>query len=289
MNGIFNIVDPVLGLQIYIWLWIVLLVLAGICAVIHHFVRWKPLTPFHGLYYEWKNGGNAAFIFDGDLRGEMVSERAAKCIFDYSKVPYVLASDKIPVIGKIRRWFFYYPTAYRKFGVHIDPIRALVYKFGGVNMDVDIARALQNGEWERNPSVICAGVPVDIVVDTDRWTIPYSKQHKLIEDSADIWNDSNPTDQIHSYSKWQKYVLEGKIAKPDGIKINAICEWVRVDGSLPTDLKDNVFAGKKMQMAITADENDSRFLNSMGIKVLIGAVGFGMLLLVIRIISMFML
>lgn len=281
-NGIFNLTDPVLNLQMYIWVWFVIGAFTGFCALVHHFMRWKPLAPFHGLYYEWKNGGNAAFIFDGDLRGEMVTERAAKCIFDYSKVKYVLPFDGIPVIGRIRRGFFYYPTAYRKFGVHINPLNAIVYKFGGVNMDVDIARALQNGEWERNPSVICAGVPVDIVIDTDRWTIPFSKQHKIIEDSADFWNDANPTDQIHSYSKWQRYVIEGKIPKPEGIKIEALCEWVRVDGSLPTDLKDNVFAGKKMQMAITADESDSKFLNQLGIKVLVGALCFGVVLLVIR-------
>jgi hypothetical protein len=284
-NGMFNYVDPVLHLQIYIWGWVLLLVLTAISAIIHHFARWKPLAPFHGLYYEYKNGGNAAFIFDGDLRGEMVAERTAKCIFDYSKVPYILPTDNVPVLGKLYRWIFYYPTAYE--GVHIDFVHALVYKFGGVNKDVEIARALQNGEWERNPSVICAGVPVDIIIDTDNWTIPHSRQHKAIESAADMWNETNPTDQIHSYSKFQKYLLEGKIAC-DGIKRESLCEWVRVDGSLPTDLKDNEFAGKKMQMAITADEIDSRFLNGLGIKVLVGGIGFGALLIVARLLTTFL-
>lgn len=285
LGGIFNYVDPVLHLQIYIWGWVLLLVLTAISAIIHHFARWKPLAPFHGLYYEYKNGGNAAFIFDGDLRGEMVAERTAKCIFDYSKVPYILPTDNIPVLGKAYRWIFYYPTAYE--GVHIDFVHALVYKFGGVNKDVEIARALQNGEWERNPSVICAGVPVDIIIDTDSWTIPHSRQHKAIESAADMWNETNPTDQIHSYSKFQKYLLEGKIAC-DGIKRESLCEWVRIDGSLPTDLKDNEFAGKKMQMAITADEIDSRFLNGLGIKVLVGGIGFGALLIVARLMTTFL-
>jgi hypothetical protein len=284
-NGMFNYVDPVLHLQIYIWGWVLLMVLTAISAIIHHFARWKPLAPFHGLYYEYKNGGNAAFIFDGDLRGEMVAERTAKCIFDYSKVPYILPTDNVPVLGKLYRWIFYYPTAYE--GVHIDFVHALVYKFGGVNKDVEIARALQNGEWERNPSVICAGVPVDIIIDTDSWTIPHSRQHKAIESAADMWNETNPTDQIHSYSKFQKYLLEGKIAC-DGIKRESLCEWVRIDGSLPTDLKDNEFAGKKMQMAITADEIDSRFLNGLGIKVLVGGIGFGALLIVARLMTTFL-
>ena len=284
MGGIFNIVDPILGWQLYIWGNILLIVLAGFCAVIWHFVKWKPLTPFHGLYYEFKNGGNTAFIFDGDLRGEMVAERVAKCIFDYSKVQYVLPTDKYPVINRIARWFFYYPTAYE--GVHIDPLRALLYKFGKVNKDVDIARALQNGEWERSPSVICAGVPVDIVIDTDNWTIPHSKQHVAIERCADIWNEANPDDQIHSYSKFQRYLLEGKIAC-DGVQTEAICEWARVDGSLPTNLKDNEFAGKKMQMAISADEHDQSFLNQLGIKVLLGGLVFAFALLGFRLIGHF--
>lgn len=285
LNGMFNITDPVLHWQLYIWAWIILLVLAAISAIIHHFVRWKPLTPFHGLYHEWKNGGNTAFIFDKDLRGEMVSERLAKCIFDYSKVDYVLPTDGIPVLGRIRRWFFYYPTAYKD--VHISPLEAIVYKFGGVNKDVEIARSLQNGEWERNPSVICAGVPVDIVIDTDNWTIPHSKQHRAIEKCADMWNELNPTDQIHSYSKFQKYLTDGKLTCPD-IQANAVCEWARIDGSLPTDLKDNEFAGKKMQMAISADVAENTFLNHLGIKVLIGGIVFGALLLLARLAIVFM-
>lgn len=277
LGGIFNILDPVIGLPLYAWGAAGIIVLAILSAIFHHFLRWKPLAPFHGLYYEWKNGGNASFIFDGDLRGEMVAERTAKCIFDYSKVEYVLWSDKYPVISRIHRWFFYYPTAY----LDINPVYALVYKFGGVNKDVDIARHLQNGEWERNPSVICAGVPVDIVIDTDNWTIPNTKKHRAVEHCADQWNELNPDDQIHSYSKFQRYMTEGKFQCPD-VKVEATCPWIRIDGSFPTDFKDNELSGKKMQMAINADEKDSTFLNQLGIKVLIGCVAFASLLFIGR-------
>ena len=41
---------------------------------------------------------------------------------------------------------------------------------GKVFKDVEIARHLQNGEWERTPSVTCAGVDVDVIVDADNWT-----------------------------------------------------------------------------------------------------------------------
>jgi hypothetical protein len=283
-GGIFNIVDPILRFQLYIWGWVGILILTGICALLHHFLRWKPLTPFHGLYYEWKNGGNASFIFDGDLRGEMVAERTAKCIFDYSKVEYRLWSDRWPVVSRIHRFFFYYPTAY----LDVNFVYALVYNFGGVNKDVDIARHLQNGEWDRNPSVICAGVPVDIVIDTDNWTIPNSKQHKAIMNCADQWNELYPDDQIHSYSKFQRYMLLGKFSCP-GVKTEANCPWIRIDGSFPTNFKDNELSGKKMQMAISADEKDAAALNALGIKVLVGCVAFGSLLFIGRLAMAFFL
>jgi hypothetical protein len=283
LGGVFNVADPIINLPIYIWIWVILLIATGVFALIHHFARWKPLAPFHALYYEWKNGGNVSFIFDGDLRGEMVEEKIAKCIFDYSKIEYELPSDKVPIIGRIKRWFFYYPTAYMK----IDFAHALFNKLSGVNKDAEIARILQNGEWERNPSVICAGVPVDIVIDTDNWTIRDSKQHKAIENCADIWNETNPTDQIHSYSKFQKLLLAGKIACP-GIKQKALAPWIRIDGSFPTEMKENEWAGKKMQMAVNADEQDNAFFNSLGLKVLGGAVGFGVLLIILRFASKFL-
>ena len=276
-GGAFNTADPIFNFPIYIWLWVVLVILAIVFAIIHHFVRWKPLAPFHALFYEWKNGGNVAFIFDGDLRGEMVEEKIAKCIFDYSKQEYVLPTDGKPVIERINRWLFYYPTAYLK----IDFAHAIFYKLTGVNKDVEIAKSLQNGEWERNPSVICTGVPVDIVIDTDNWTIRASKQHAAIERAAELWNDANPTDQIHSYGKFQRYLISGKIAC-DGLAKTAIAPWIRIDGSFPTEMKENEWAGKKMQMAVNADEQDSGFFNSIGLKVLAGGVAFGILLIIIR-------
>ena len=283
LNGLFNIIDPVLGLQLYIWLGIGILIFTGIVALILHFGVWKPLTPMHGLYYEWKNGGNAAFIFDADLRGELVSERTAKCIFDYSKVEYELPYDNVPILGRIHRFLFYYPTAYLD---TIDPLHAVVYRFGGVNKDVEIARYLQNGEWERNPSVICGGVPVDIVIDTDNWTLPYSRQHKAVERCTEVWNDMNPTDQIHSYSKFQRYLLEGKLSCPE-VSNTALAPWVRIDGSFPTEIEESEWVGKEMQMAQKADADEDGYLNALGVKVLIGGCAIGGLILLVRLLTWF--
>lgn len=287
LGGMMNYTDPVIGFQIYIWSWVVILVLSGVAALLLHFIGWKPLTPLHGLYYEWKNGGNAAFIFDADLRGEMVPERIAKCIFDYSTYQYELPTDNIRVIGGligfIRRKVFYYPTAFLD---TIDPLHAIVYRFAGVNKDVEIARVLQNGELDRTPSVITCGVPVDIIIDTNNWTIRTSPQHKAIERCASAWNEINPDDQIHTYGKFQRYLAEGKI-QCDGVTPYAICPWVRIDKALPTDIEPNEWCGKEMQMAIDADEHDAQALNMMGIKVLVVGIGLAALIVFVRLLTYF--
>lgn len=283
LGGIFNIVDPIIGFQLYIWMWVGIVILAGVAAILLHFAGWKPLTPLHGLYYEWKNGGNAVFIFDADLRGEMVPERIAKCIFDYSQYDYELPTDKIPVVGRLYRKIFYYPTAFLD---TIDPLTATVWKLGGVNKDIEIARFLQNGELERTPSVIAGGVPVDIIIDTDNWTIRTSPQHRAVERCAKEWNDMNPDDQVHTYGKFQRYLIQGKIRCSE-VQTYAICPWVRIDKALPTDIEPNEWCGKEMQMAIDADEHDAGYINSIALKILLGGLAIAVLLLGARALTWF--
>lgn len=284
LGGIFNITDPLFGFQLYIWSWLGLVVLGVVAAILLHFLGWKPLKPLHGLYYEWKNGGNAAFTFDADLRGELVSEREAKCIFDYSKWDYELPTDRIPVIGGLyRKFFFYYPTAF----ISIDPVHIFLWKFGGVNKDVEIARTLQNGEWERTPSVITGGVPVDIIIDSANMSIRTHKNHAAVERCAMAWNELNPDDQIHSYTRFVQYLIERKISCPE-IKPYAYATWTRVERALPTEFRPNELAGKKMDMAIKADEHDTNYLNSIGLKILFCCVGVASLIMIVRAINLFL-
>jgi hypothetical protein len=118
-GGLFNIVDPVFGLELYMWAWGFLLVFIGVSYLLGKYVLWNPYTPFHGLYWAWKSGSNAAMIFDHALVGEMVDEKTAKCIFDYSQEEYEVEIPDVPpalqgIVSKIYTKIFYYPTKYPK-------------------------------------------------------------------------------------------------------------------------------------------------------------------------------
>jgi hypothetical protein len=293
MGGMFNNIDPVIGLPLYIWEWIFNLIIIGILWAVLWWAWWKPYTPLHGLYYAWKDGSAAAFICDKNLIAEMVPERLAKCIFDYSKEEYEIeipehAWYNIPVLGTkmqnisiwIHQKLFYYPTKY----LPLSAFNAFRYKIGHVNKDVEIAIQLQKGEWERYPSVICGGVPVDIIVDTDNWTIPNSKQHNAIVKSAREWNKNNPDDQVHSYAKYQKYLLDGnkngvKISCPPEIKMQFEVPWTRIETAFPMDLEENDWAGKRRQMALDR-ARDKEALDRWRFALFIvgGGVGFAALI-----------
>jgi len=287
MNGIFNIVDPVLGWPLYVWGWILIWILSGIAYAFFHFGKWRAFGPLQGLYWAFKNASNAAFIFDGALIGEFVAERTAKCIFDYSKWDYELSDIQVPFIGglvnRFKGWFFYYPTAFLD---TVSPLRGLVYKYGHVNMDVEIARKLQGGEWERSPSVVCGGVPVDIIVDTDNWTIRTSAQHKAIERVAQEWNDLNPTDQIHSYPKFQRKLLLGDIVCPE-VKREFGVSWTRINAGFTTDMEATEYTGKIIQMSEHDYNEDQLNKNKLAWGVLLGGIGFAVFLSIIRVILHF--
>ena len=287
LGGIFNYIDPVIGLQLYIWLWVGLTILSAIIWVLFYYVGWKPYTPLHGLYYAWKAGSNAAFIFDAPLHGEMVSEAVAKCIFDYSKEEYETEAPDIMFIGGIVKWiygvFSYYPTAYLP---NISPLEALVYKFGGVNKDVEIARHLQGGEWERSPSVTCGGINIDIIVDTDNWTIRTSPQHKIIEKLARQWNYDHEHNQIHSYTKFGRYLLSGDI-KSSELKTSAMATWTRIDTGFPLDLEESDWAGKRRQMAEEQYDADQISKNRMALIVLSAGIGIAALIITVRLLTHF--
>lgn len=287
LGGLFNITDPFLHLQIYIWGWLIISVFATFAHIGWYYAGWKPYAPLHGLYWSYKNGSNAALIFDQNLIGEMISERDAKCIFDYGSYDYRLTTYG-GRIGGLINWFkkktFYYPTVYLD---NISPLHALVYKFGHVNKDVEIARHLQNGEWERSPSMVCGGVPVDVIVDADNWTIRNSIQHKAIERSADMWNETHPEDQVHSYSKYLKYLMNGNITKPDEITMVLNVPWVRVDSAFPLGLEENEYAGKRRQMAEQEYNADEAFKNKLALYVLIAGVGLAIGILIVRLITHF--
>lgn len=276
LGGIFN--TQILGLQLYYYAWIAILILAGVMWLIWYYGQWKPYGPLHGLYYAYKAGSNVAFVFDAALIGEMVAEKDAKCIFDYSKWDYEIPG------GWFAKKAFYYPTAFLD---DIDFLHGLIYRYGKVNKDVEIARMLQNGEWERSPSAVCGGVPLDIIIDTDNWTLRKSPQHKAIERVASQWNELNPDDQIHSYSKFQKKLIAGEVQCPE-LKTDHLVSWTRVDAGFPMDLEESDWAGKRRQMAEQEYNQDQISKNRMALYVLIAGVGLAALVIVIRFVTYMM-
>jgi hypothetical protein len=279
LGGILNITDPIIHLQLYYYLWVLIIVLAIVAWVIWYYGKWKPFAPLHGLYHAFKAGSNVAFIFDSNLIGEMVAEKDAKCIFDYSRWDYDLGA-----LGFIQKKFFYYPTVFLD---DIDFLHGIVYKLGKVNKDVEIARIHQNGEWERSPSAVCGGVPLDIVIDADNWTLRKSPQHKAIERVCSIWNEAHPDDQVHSYSKFQKKLLAGEIVCPE-VKQDHEVSWTRIDAGFPMDLEESDWAGKRRQMAESLYDADQMSKNKMAIYVLIAGVGVAILVIVIRFVTFMM-
>ena len=282
LGGIFNIVDPVFGLQIYLWGWLFLFICMVLSWIGWYYKGWKPYEALHGLYYAMKNGSTVAFIFDAHLVGEMVAERDAKCIFRYAEDEYEIDVPEYPIIRPILVWFytkaFYYPTKYLDIPLPI----AIVYKIGGVNKDVEIARHLENGDWERSASVVCTGVPVDIIVDMDNWTVRGSKQNRAIVETARKWNELNQNDQIHSYRKFQHYILTNMIPCPQELRPMVTIPWQRIDAAFPLDLEENEWAGKKRQMAADMEEEDSGDLNRFIMWILIGGLGMAALILLLR-------
>jgi hypothetical protein len=278
-GGLFNIKDPIIGFPLYFWGWVALWIFSALAYAFFYYGKWKAFGPLQGLYYAYKDGSNAAFIFDGALIGEFVAERVAKCIFDYSRWNYELEG----VSGWFKKWVFYYPTAFLD---DIDPLHAIVYKYGKVNKDVQIARRLEGGDWERFPSVVCGGVPVDIVVDTDNWTIRSSPQHRAIEREALAWNEHHPDDQIHSYSKFQRYFLQGNITCPE-LKKDHPVSWTRVNAGFTTDMEATEYTGKIIQMSEQQYNETAMNMNRLGWGVLLGGIGFAVLILVVRLITHF--
>lgn len=288
LGGTFN--TAVMGIPAYVYFLPVLVIMIGIIWAVMYYLKWKPLAPMHGLYYALKNGSTVAFIFDSFLVGELVSERDAKCIFNYAEDEYEIDVpdhkflDKVPGFKRIQIWlrtyFYYYPTNYLE---NITPAQAIIYKVGKVNKDVEIARLLEGGKWERSASVVCAGVPVDIVVDMDKWTLKNSAQHKAIVRSARKWNEANPTDQIHSYQKYQDYLLDSKIICPPEIQMSTVVPWQRIDAAFPIDLDENEWAGKKWQKSKDDEDAETGNLNRLALYVFLGGLGLAALVLIARV------
>lgn len=279
LGGIFNYVDPFFGVQIYLWAFLAIVVLGVVAWIAWRYGMWEPYKPVWGLYYAFKAVSQAAFIFNSGLVAELLSERDAKCIFDY-------ANWKYTGIGRIQKWLFNYATVFLP---DLPLAKAILYKYGGRNLDVEIAKKMQNYEWEKYSSVTLGGIHTDMILDADNWSVRDTPQHKIIESECEKWNDANPDDQIHAYSKYMRYTTDGdvpRLAQAEGVKYRVLIPWSRIDSAFPTDGGDNEDAGAVRQFAREMEEQDNNNLSKYYIPVLAGGVGIILMLLATRIVGM---
>jgi hypothetical protein len=282
LGGVMNIVDPFIGLQIYIWLWIVLTFFSIATWLAFRYGVWENYKVLWGLYYAYKAQSNAAFIFSSTLAAELFSEAQAKCIFDYSTYHYEGFSSN-RVIAWFERKFFNYATVFLD---DLDILTAVLYKFGNRNMDVEIAKKLQGYEWQESPSISIGGTHTDIILDADSWTVKTSHKHRAVAAYCEMWNATNPHDEIHTYSKFQKYLLDGTISRTSAglekVGPEFIVPWVRIDAAFPIAIEDNEQGGARRQQAEDDANAEKNQYNKWIPHILIAGIIFAVLILGVR-------
>ena len=291
MGGLFNIADPIFGQPMYLYGFGLLLMAAGLVHLAYRYGSWEKFRPLWGMYYAFKAKSKAAFIFNRRMHAELVSEATAKCIFDYKQalsasgpVKYNFDTHEYEplsssgLVGKIQGIIWYYPAAY----LDIDWAHQFLYKLGGANHDVDIAKKMQKYLWDDFPSLHSGGILIDFVLDAGNWTIRTSPEHVICERLADTWNETNPEDQIHSYAKLQKYLLMGIIPAPEGLSVVENAPWTRVDAACPTSTPSNLFAGARRQQELDDLEKRKNPYGQYIPLMAFGGLGFAALILAVR-------
>lgn len=323
MDGSFNHADPWFNIPLYIWglviWWIVVMPVAW---YLLKMLKWDKFVKFHGLHYAKKNDSAAVIVVDFMGEADMIAENKAKCIFDYSTDDYEVEIPEIPLniikivgvvvalmgvavilkmntllgvvlvvagiagyfVDRLLPWLvstlFFYPTHYLKDITWND---AIMYKIGGINYDCKIAQILQGGEWDRYPVVNCGGIPVEIIYDTDQWCKKNSSQNKAIKRFAKQWNTDHPTDQIHTFSKLQRYHDLGLVKDTDipEISFEYIVPWVRIDSGFPYYPKSD-YDGKLRQMAKLKQNEKENLSNKYIIYIIVAGAICLLGILVIR-------
>ena len=327
LNGTLNGADPWIGQPTYLWMlilwWAIVIPVAW---YLLKKLRWDPFVRFHGLHFAKKNDSAACLITDDTGDTHLVAEHIAKCIFSYGEDDYEIEIPELPLnavkiagvaaavlgvvavvlgpwlpglllivlgiaayfIERIVPWLygklFWYPTKYLK---DIDWQQALLYKIGHVNFDCKIAQILQGGEWDQYPVVNAGGIPVEWTFDSNHWAERKSRQHKAVVRSSRAWNKENPHDQVHTYTKYQRYLNEEKIECPPEIKKDYLVPWVRIDLGFPFNLRNVDWGGKLRQMAKTKQGAVDAATKSYFIPIIILGVGMFFGELIIRVVVLF--
>jgi hypothetical protein len=221
-GGIFN--TTFFGIQIYLYLAIPAVILYLAAYIWWVKLKWQMMAPFHGLWSAVNSQSEVVFVSDFNLNFHLMGEFAAKVIFDKERYN-AIAHDTSSALTRFRMWLM------------------------PVDEAVHTAKYLQ-GSWESQPMTNIGSVPAGILLDVYGWTKAISPQRSAIANVADVWNDLNMEDQIHSMSKAWKYMSEGKIETPENVKLYTTVPWVRVDNAYPKKRYQSERGGFIRQIAL---------------------------------------
>ena len=221
-GGFFN--TTFFGIQIYLYLAIPAVILYLAAYIWWVKLKWQMMAPFHGLWSAINSQSEVVFVSDLNLNFHLMGEFAAKVIFDKERYSGIL-HDTSNWITRMRMWLM------------------------PVDEAVHAAKYLQ-GSWDSKPMTNIGSVPAGILLDVYGWTKAVSPQRSAIAKVVDVWNDLNMDDQIHSMSKAWKYMAEGKIETPEGIKLYATVPWVRIDNAYPKKRYQSERGGFIRQIAL---------------------------------------
>ena len=262
LDGLFNI--AYFGIPSYIF---IMIIGTGIIITIEvgmWWFYWRPFEYMHGIYRAYWDKINACFIGDLANRFELIPENKAKLIEpheDYEKLYDEFFKTK-PWITRAAVWLG------RRFGRNYDMMLAK-------EMEKDIFEA---------PVVFAGGIPIELILDLDKWTHLGSPQRQELIALADKWNTANPQDEIHTYRKISEYIASGKITPTSGIlKTEVIIPWTRIKAAFPPEENEAVYAGYERQLAEDMAETERAEYK----KYFWGIIGFFILMNILMFVARF--
>lgn len=225
-----------------------------------HF-KWNMMAPFHGLWYASNSQSEVDFVTDIRLNFALLSEAAAKLVFDKERYNSI-AADTSSQWTRFRMW--------------LRP----------VDQAVHIAKYLQ-GKWDSKPMTNIGMLPASILLDAFGWTKLVSPQRVAIAKAVDIWNDANMNDQVHSLTKAWQYMADGIIPVPDGIELYVTVPWTRIDNAYPKKRYEAQWGGFIRQLAeniARGDYNKGISMTTAGIIVFIVCVIFSAVMFIMKLV-----
>lgn len=251
LDGLMNI--TFFGIPTYIFVMIIFGMMIIFSEAAMWWFYWKPLEYMHGIYRAYWDKINACFIGDLSNRYELIPENKAKLLLpheDYEAI-YGCATLRDTIFPK-EGYFFSDKPFLTRLSVWLG--RKL-----GRNYDMLIAKELEQDIIEA-PVVHANGIPIDMILDLDRWTHRNSQQRKELIRLVNVWNDANPEDQIHTYFKAYRYISEGKLVpNPGMLKDKIIIPWARIKALFVEEENEAIYAGYERQLAedmVTQEAND---------------------------------